>query len=98
MRAGLPYLTGEQGREIVIPRVDSTVLPNNVSERILGAMNGAGAGTGPITISAPFSIGEVNVRSEGDLAQLQQMLEAHERGMVGRLMDALESIGLEGVA
>jgi hypothetical protein len=45
-----------------------------------------------------MSIGEVNVRSEGDLAQLQQMLEAHERGMVGRLMDALESIGLEGVA
>jgi hypothetical protein len=97
MRAGLPYLVGERNREIVIPRVDSTVLPNNVSERILGAMNGAGAGTGPITISAPMSIGNVNVRSEGDLAQLQQMLEAHERGMVGRLMDALESIGLEGV-
>lgn len=47
MTAGRPYLVGEQGPELVVPRGDSTVLPHAVTQRALASLAGDGDGGSP---------------------------------------------------
>lgn len=43
LAAGVPYMTGEEGRELFIPAVSGMLLPNPVTERLMGASAGGGA-------------------------------------------------------
>jgi hypothetical protein len=100
MLAGRAYKTGEGGREIVIPRVDSTILPNAVSERVLAA-----ASTPMETRS--IRMGDINVTNNingaviDNSARLQELaatIEARTRESTWEQMSrALDSITMQEV-
>jgi hypothetical protein len=45
-----------------------------------------------------MSIGNVTVDSEARMSELQQMIAQRDEALIAQMLDALESIGLEGVA
>jgi hypothetical protein len=51
-----------------------------------------------VTLNAPMSIGNVTVDSEARMSELQQMIAQRDEALIAQMLDALESIGLEGVA
>jgi hypothetical protein len=50
-----------------------------------------------VTLNAPMSIGNVTVDSEARMSELQQMIAQRDEALIAQMLDALESIGLEGV-
>jgi hypothetical protein len=100
MLAGRAYETGEGGREIVIPRVDSTILPNAVSERVLAAastpMEARSIRMGDISVTN--NINGVVIDNSARLQELAATIEARTRESTWEQMSrALDSITMQEV-
>ena len=61
-KAGQPYLVGEQGPELFIPKNSGTVVPNDVTQGLAGGQ-GIGMGGGEVT----YNINAVDARSFKEL-------------------------------
>jgi hypothetical protein len=75
--AGMPYLVGEAGPEVIVPGMSGTVIPN---DRLRG-----GAGGGGITINVAGMIDRGNLRrtliaNDGELAAAQRSMARRRRG------------------
>jgi TP901 family phage tail tape measure protein len=106
MLAGRAYETGEGGREIVIPRVDSTILPNAVSERLLAsasmptsaAMAGGGGGATIQMGGVNITINGATVDNASRLQELAATIRAEvEAGTWQQMSRALDSITIQEV-
>lgn len=72
MTSGLPYLVGERGREIVIPRGPATVVPAHQTRQLLAAL-----GRGP-TIERHYHLSVYTTESSVDLLAQMRRLELLE--------------------
>ena len=85
--AGMPYLVGERGPELIVPRAPGRVIPNHA----LGTGRGEGA-------SAPSAI-HVTVTGARGNAEIRQMVEAGVaqglRAYDARLADRVTRIGAD---
>jgi hypothetical protein len=99
VRASEPYIVGERGRELMIPRMDGTVLPNNVSERIMStiAAPAGGGGSPSLTLNAPISISGVSVDSQARMQDFQRTLENFRASIWDEFQEGLDNLAAQGV-
>jgi hypothetical protein len=101
VRANAPYIVGERGRELMIPRMDGMVLPNDASERIISALSapttaaaplrsagGAGGVTLNVTISNPVVDTAARMNAMADVI-VQRSLGELSRMIEGELVVGL---------
>jgi hypothetical protein len=99
VQANAPYIVGERGRELMIPRMDGMVLPNNVSERIMSAIAApAGGGGSPtLTLNAPISISGVSIDSQARMQDFQRTLEGFRASIWDEFQEGLDNLAAQGV-
>jgi TP901 family phage tail tape measure protein len=99
-RRGDLAVVGEQQAELVqfgsFGRVFPDLSPLAAAAR--ATMPAMAPGGRSVTLNAPMSIGNVTVDSEARMSELQQMIAQRDEALIAQMLDALESIGLEGVA
>jgi hypothetical protein len=66
--AGVPYLVGERGPEIFMPRSSGRIIPNDNSQRMLGN-GGHNGGRGPVTMNVYTNNADSFRRSEGQITR-----------------------------
>jgi hypothetical protein len=100
VRANAPYIVGERGRELMIPRMDGMVLPNDASERIISAIAapaGGGGGSPSLTLNAPISISGVSVDSQARMQDFQRTLEGFRASIWDEFQEGLDNLVAQGV-
>jgi hypothetical protein len=69
-RSGSPYLVGEQGPEIFMPRTSGMVINSNISSRLASMLSGNGGGGANVTIN----INNPVVRNDADIRKLADQI------------------------
>lgn len=64
---GSPYLVGERGPELIVPRTQGLVLNNSVSSRLMSMMSGGGSVGGNNVI---INVNNPTIRSDNDIRKL----------------------------
>jgi colicin import membrane protein len=64
---GNPYVVGEKGPELIIPKSQGLVLNNSVSSRLMSMMTGRGSGGGNNVI---INVNNPTIRSDNDIRKL----------------------------
>ena len=68
---GRPYMVGEKGPELIIPKSQGLVLNNSVSSRLMAMMTGRSAGGGNNVI---INVNNPTIRSDNDIRKLADQI------------------------
>ncbi len=77
---GRPYMVGERGQEIFVPKVNGEILPAYQTERLANAVSTAGMSAKEIAIAQQLQMAKLPARANGGSVTAGQAYKVGERG------------------